>query len=127
MSTIGRGNKGIISDAVKLANARNMYTLSNDLVSVTLGTLIKNIRCSNKGIPLVVFNSLAWERTDIANHVVSLEKQGIKELTLSDAKGNFIPSQIKTLSTYPDGSIARAEVIFEAVVPLPWICHLLSE
>lgn len=122
------GNKGIISDAVKLANARNMYTLSNDLVSGTLGTLIKNIRCNNKGIPLVVFNSLAWERTDIAKHEVSLEKQGIRELTLFDAKGNFIPSQIKTLSTYPDGSIARAEVIFEASVPsMGYATYYLNE
>ena len=111
------GNKGIISDAVKLANARNMYTHSNDLVSGTLGTLIKNIKCSSSGIPLVVFNSLAWERTDIVDHIVPIEKQGIKELTLTDEKGSFIPSQIKTLSIYPDGSIERAEVIFEAPVP----------
>ena len=111
------GHNGIISDAVKLANARNMYTLSNDLVSGTLGTLVQNIKCSERGIPLVVFNSLTWERTDIVDHVVSIEKQGIRELCLTDQKGNFIPSQIKTLSTYPDGSLARVDVIFEAPVP----------
>jgi len=111
------GTNGIISDAVKLANARNMYTLSNDLVSSTLGTLNKQIRCSNRGIPLIVFNSLAWERTDIVDHVVSIEKRGIKELCLMDENGNSVPSQIKTLSTYPDGSVERVEVIFEAPVP----------
>jgi alpha-mannosidase len=111
------GKNGIISDAVKLANARNMYTLSNDLVSSTLGTLIQSIRCSNRGIPLVVFNSLAWERTDIVDQVVSIEKQGIYELCLTDENGNFVPSQIKTLSTHSDGSVARIEVIFEAPVP----------
>jgi len=111
------GNNGIISDAVKLSNARNMYTLSNDLVSGTLGTLIKNIKCSTMGIPLVVFNSLAWERTDIVDHVVSIEKQGINELYLTADNGNFVPSQIKTLATHPDGSIARINVMFEAQVP----------
>jgi len=111
------GKNGIISDAVKLSNARNMYTLSNDLVTGTLGTLIQNIKCSERGIPLVVFNSLAWERTDIVDHVVSIEKQGIRELCLTDQNGNFVSSQIKTLSTYPDGSAARVDVIFEAPVP----------
>ena len=111
------GNKGIISDAVKLANARNMYTHSNDLVSGALGTLTKNIRCSKVGIPLVVFNSLAWERTDFVDHIVSIPKLGISVLSLTDVKGKYIPSQIKTLSTYPDGSIERAEVKFEASVP----------
>ncbi len=111
------GNNGIISDAVKLANARNMYTHSMDLASGTLGTLVKNIRCSKKGIPLVVFNSLAWKRTDFVDHIVSIAKQGISELSLTDEKGSLIPSQIKTLSKYPDGSIERAEVKFEAHVP----------
>ena len=78
---------------------------------------LKNIKCSDKGIPLVVFNSLAWEQTDIVDHIVSIEKQGIRELTLTDEKGSPIASQIKTLATYPDGSMARAEVIFEAPVP----------
>ena len=111
------GNNGIISDAVKLANARNMYRLSNDLVSNTLGTLVQNIRCTNKGIPLVVFNSLAWGRTDIVNQVVLIEKQGIRDLTLTDESGKPVLSQLKTLSTHPDGSVARVEVIFEAAVP----------
>ncbi len=111
------GNNGIISDAVKLSNARNMYSLSNDLVSSTLGSLLQNIRCNNRGIPLVVFNSLAWKRTDIVDQVVSIRKSGINELCLINDKGNSVASQIKTLSTYPDGSIARAEVIFEGAVP----------
>jgi alpha-mannosidase len=111
------GTDGIISDAVKLANARNMYKLSDNLVSSTFGTLIQNIRCKNRGIPLVVFNSLAWGRTDVVDHVVLIEEQGINELNLTDKNGNSVPSQIKTLSTHPDGSIAMVNVIFEALVP----------
>ena len=93
------GNNGIISDAVKLSHARNMYSLSNDLASGTLGTLIKNIKCNTSGIPLIVFNSLAWERTDIVDHVVSIDNQGVNELYLTDYNGNFVLSQIKTLAT----------------------------
>jgi alpha-mannosidase len=111
------GKNGIISDAVKLSNARNMYSYSNDLVYSTLGTLLQHIRCSKRGIPLVVFNSLAWKRTDIVDHVVSIEKPGIAELYLTDENGQPVASQIKTLSTNPDGSISRVEVIFEGSVP----------
>jgi len=120
------GRNSIISDAVKLAHARDTYRLSEDLVSHTLGTFIQHIRCSNRGIPLVVFNSLTWERSDIVDYEVSVEKQGINELCLVDGKGNSVPSQIKTISTYSDGSIARAQVIFEVQVPsLGYVTYFL--
>jgi alpha-mannosidase len=111
------GTDGDISDAVKLARARDTFRLADDLKSSSLGTLAANIRYKDLGTPLVVFNSLAWERTDIVDYVVTLKKVGIIELHLMDGAGNNVPAQIKVQATHPDGSISRAQVTFEATVP----------
>ncbi len=111
------GTDGDISDAVKLARARETYRLADDLRSNTLGTLASNIRYKNIGTPLVVFNSLAWARTDIVDYVVAVKELGIAELHLLDGSGKDVPVQIKVLATHSDGSISRVQVVFEAMVP----------
>jgi alpha-mannosidase len=111
------GTDGDISDAVKLARARETFRLADDLKSNTLGKLVSNIYCKNNGIPLIVFNSLAWQRSDIVDYVVSVKEQGNSEMHLLDGSGKEVPSQIKILETYTDGSISRAQVIFAADVP----------
>ena len=111
------GTNGDISDAVKLARARETYRLADDLKTSTLGMLATNIRFKELGIPLVAFNSLAWERTDIVDYIVTLEEQGIAELHLLSGSGKEVPAQIIVLATHSDGSISRAQVIFEADIP----------
>ena len=111
------GTDGDISDAIKLARARETFRLADDLKTNALGTLASNIHFKDLGIPLVVFNDLAWERTDIIDNIVAVDEQGIKELFLLDKSGKDISSQIKVLATHSDGSISRAQVIFEANVP----------
>ena len=111
------GTDGDISDAVKLARARETHRLADDLQSNTLSELASNIRFKESGIPLVVFNSLAWERKDAVDQIVAVNEQGIKELHLLDGSGKDIPVQIKVLATHKDGSISRVQVIFEANVP----------
>ncbi len=111
------GTDGDISDAVKLARARETFRLADDLRSNTLTTLASRIHCKDLGIPLVVFNSLAWQRSDIVDYVTSVQEKGISELHLLDGSGKDIPAQIKVLDTYPDGSISRAQVLFEGDLP----------
>ncbi len=111
------GHNGIISDAVKLARARDSYRVAHQALSDSLDVLISHIRCRNKGIPLVVFNDLGWPRTDVVDHVVSIDKAGTRALHLVDAKDRERPVQVNVQATHQDGSIARAQVIFEASVP----------
>lgn len=111
------GTDGDISDAVKLARARETFRLADDLVTSTLDKLVSNIRFTKSGIPLVVFNSLTWKRADIVDHIIVLKEQGVRALSLLDNSGKEIPVQIKVLSANSDGSMARAEIIFEAEVP----------
>ncbi|VAX28744.1 hypothetical protein MNBD_IGNAVI01-110, partial [hydrothermal vent metagenome] len=111
------GKDGDISDAIKLARARATFRQSNDIVTSTLDTLVSNIRFRDSGIPLVIFNSLTWKRTDIVDHVIVLKKQGVLNLHLLDSSGKEVPVQIEVQAVNPDGSISRAEIIFEAQAP----------
>jgi hypothetical protein len=70
------GHNGIISDAVKLARARDSHRVADELLSGSLDVLISHIRCRDKGIPLVVFNELSWPRTDVVDYVLSVDKTG---------------------------------------------------
>ena len=67
------GTDGDISDAIKLSRARETFRLADDLVSSTLETLVSQINFQDTGIPLVVFNSLTWRRSDIVDHIIVLK------------------------------------------------------
>ena len=111
------GHNGIISDAVKLARARDGHRLADELLSGSLDVLVSHVRCRDKGIPLVVFNELSWPRTDVVDYVLAIDKAGTRALRLLDAKDQELPVQVNVRATHTDGSIARAEVVFEASVP----------
>jgi alpha-mannosidase len=111
------GHNGIISDAVKLARARDSHRVASEVLSGSLDTLIPHIRCHDKGIPIVVFNQLSWPRTDVVDYVLSVDKTGMRALRLLDAEGQELPVQASVQATHADGSIARAQVVFEASVP----------
>ena len=111
------GTDGDISDAIKLATARQTFRLADNLVATTLDSLVSNIHCQETGIPLVVFNSLAWPRTGVVDHIISLDDPGVRNLHLRDAAGKNVPLQIRVQATHADGSIARAQVVFVAQVP----------
>jgi alpha-mannosidase len=111
------GHNGIISDAVKLARARDSQRVADETLSGSLDALISHIRCRDRGIPLVVFNPLSWPRTDVVDYVLSVAETGTRALRLLDAEGQELPVQVNVQATHADGSIARAQVVFEASVP----------
>jgi alpha-mannosidase len=111
------GHNGIISDAVKLARARDSHRVADELLSGSLDALVSHIRCRDQGIPLVVFNQLSWPRTDVVDYVLSVDKTGTRALRLLDAQGQELPVQVNVQATHADGSIARAQIVFEASVP----------
>ncbi len=111
------GTDGDISDAIKLATARKTFRIADDLKATTLDTFVSRIRCRETGVPLLVFNSLAWSRSDIVDHIITLDKPGVQSLRLHDASGKNVPVQIQAQARHGDGSIARAQVVFVAQVP----------
>lgn len=70
-----------------------------------------------KGIPVMLFNSLSWQRTDPVQVEINLQKAKAAKVRVLDIDGNEVVSQLKNVSRYSDGSIKDAEVVFIASVP----------
>lgn len=66
------------------------------------------------GIPLVVFNSLGWPRTDAAEVEVGFADPGIRSIEVLDPSGRATPVQILEADRYADGGIKRAKICFIA-------------
>ncbi len=66
------------------------------------------------GIPVVLFNSLSWKRTDPVTAKLSLQKGEAQSLKIMSDEGNPIPSQLKSTKYYEDGSLKSADVVFVA-------------
>ncbi len=75
----------------------------------SLRKIAKNINTSSlpQGIPVVVFNPLSWERTDVAS--VSLRRGDCGDYNVYDEKGNKVVSQIVKKSKYSRELIFIAE------------------
>lgn len=68
-------------------------------------------------LALVVFNSLPWDRTDVARVRVSVTEPGVADLHLRDAEGTVVPLQLEAVERYSDGGIKQADLLFIADVP----------
>ncbi|HUJ33464.1 MAG TPA: glycoside hydrolase family 38 C-terminal domain-containing protein [Candidatus Acidoferrum sp.] len=65
---------------------------------------------ASPGVPVIVWNPLAWERTDLVEADVQLPEAAKNEIAVLDAKGNALPMQI--LSS--DAATNSYELLIEA-------------
>ncbi len=86
--------------------AHRRYDWAEDAASRAIDDSLKAISCSidtnGPGIPIVVFNPLSWERTDLAEVVVTLEQSYRGYPRLLDSEGQEVECQIieDTRGTY---------------------------
>ncbi|MFI9272140.1 glycoside hydrolase family 38 C-terminal domain-containing protein [Kitasatospora sp. NPDC052896] len=66
------------------------------------------------GTPLLVFNPMAWRRTDLARATVGFPAPGPAGLALCDPAGHPVPHHTDRLTRHPDGTIASARLSFIA-------------
>jgi alpha-mannosidase len=68
---------------------------ANEVSSQSLETLTAQIDTHvAEGVPVVVFNSLGWQRGGVAEVSVQMAAAGSKGVTLLDPKGRVVPSQV---------------------------------
>lgn len=109
------GKNGNITDQLFLRKYIFARSQGEKILKQTLGNIASKIRVdTSKGIPLVVFNSLSWSRTDVAKTKVTFDKKEASGVTLKDWKNNVLPCQIIQKELYDDGSIRSAEICFIA-------------
>ncbi len=105
------GKNGQITDDLfrrKFEFARSEAKQILEIASRSISSKI--ITDQKKGIPVVVFNSLSWERTDIVDFQVAFNKSEALSVKVKDADGNNIPVQYEVDKQFSDGSIQSAKV-----------------
>ncbi|MGW7006764.1 glycoside hydrolase family 38 N-terminal domain-containing protein [Streptomyces sp. NPDC054933] len=69
---------------------------------------------SGPGTPVLVFNAMAWPRTDAARSTVDFPAPGPVGIALLDSHGRSVPVHVEHLTRHPDGTLASAALAFVA-------------
>ncbi len=88
--------------------------LAESLIHGSLDAITARINTSGKGVPIAVFNTLAWPRTDPAEVDVPFSDAGVQTFALFDAEGNAVPLQFLNVLRNEDGGIRQARIAFLA-------------
>ncbi len=65
-------------------------------------------------LSLVVFNSLSWDRTDIAETTIAITDPGVTQIGLRDEDGTPVPFQFLEAERYGDGGLKQVRLAFIA-------------
>jgi alpha-mannosidase len=113
---------GVMTDHV-YADTLASYAFSHRLANEWIETLREQIAAkidtrgggvSRGGIPIVVFNTLSWPRTDVAEVTVGVADPGIRSFRVEDADGKAVPVQLVEATRRKDGGIETARLVFLA-------------
>jgi len=85
--------------------------IAGEQVETRLRDLTAHIDTQGDGVPLVVFNTLGWPRTDVVAATVSFTDPGIHGVVVIGPEGE-IPSQLTDEIRQEDGSLLQATVTF---------------
>jgi alpha-mannosidase len=99
-------------------NTMDRFKSSLDLagkgLNSSLETIAGRIDTRGEGAPVVVFNPLGWERSDVVECCVAYSEPVNFELAVLDSSGSQVPSDLLSVERNPNGSIARARLLFIA-------------
>jgi alpha-mannosidase len=109
------GKHGDITDHFFLEKYMFAKNEAEKIIGITLHEISSKIKTSpDKGLPVVVFNSLSWKRTDEASVTIGFDRSKAGNLALTDAKGAQIATQLTDARFYDDGSIQSVTLHFMA-------------
>lgn len=88
------GNKGWQTDSIYVDHYERSYKMAQSLMQQSLQVLCKNISAKNtKQIPLVVYNSLNWKRTEPVHANITLPA-GWNGFAIKDNSGKMMPFEL---------------------------------
>ncbi len=114
---------GTMVDKVYLDTVRGYEfskSLADEMVEADIHSIASRIdtRASQAeqagAIPVLVFNSLGWARTDIAEVKVGFSSSDVDSVALTDSAGKEIPNQLVAAERYSTGGIKDTRVDFVA-------------
>lgn len=109
------GRNGLTTDANFLQKLLFAGSESQNVLDVALQHISGRVATSgDKGLPVMVFNSLSWTRSDPVETTVQFPGNNYFSPVLTDASGKVLPAQWSALSYHPNGSVASAQLTFVA-------------
>ena len=108
---------GVMTDGVYEDTLRGYdfsKRLADELIETRLDAVLSQIDTRGDGIPVAVFNTLGWTRTDVAHTDVGFAESGVTRVSVFDPSGNEIPAQIVEAETFRDGGLKRVKLAFVA-------------
>lgn len=112
------GHDGDITDNLFKEKLVKSKELGEKLLNKATTFLAGHIRTNEQlGIPVVLFNSLSWERTDPVTINIQLQQGEAENLKVSTSDKKIIPSQLSNPKYYSDGSVKSTDITFVANVP----------
>jgi alpha-mannosidase len=108
---------GTMVDKVYLETIRG-YEFSQDIgnaqIDAEINAIAGRMDTHVEGIPIVVFNTLGWARTDLAQVEVGSIGPNVHGLRLRDSSGADVPVQFLDTLRYDDGSLKDVKIAFIA-------------
>lgn len=109
------GHDGNITDDLFKENLVKSEVMGDQLLDDATAFIARRIDMKKvEGMPVVLFNSLSWQRTDPVTVKVDLPKGYASNLEVISTDGKTVPSQFEHTERYEDGSIRATELIFVA-------------
>src|SRR5260370_3616392 len=108
---------GVMNDKVYDDTVRSYeYSkrLANELIESRLSGILSKIDTRGEGIAAVVFNTLGWPRTDVAEVDAGFAEGGINGFSVTDPDGLVIPAQLLAAERYQHGGLKRGQFCFVA-------------
>ncbi|WP_198152347.1 glycoside hydrolase family 38 N-terminal domain-containing protein [Draconibacterium sediminis] len=109
------GHDGDITDNLFKEHLVKSQVIGEKLLDDATTFIAQRVKTSEKkGIPVVLFNSLSWERTDPVTVELDFPKGKAKGLKVITNDNKEVPFQLAKVIKYDDGSFNRANIVFVA-------------
>ena len=100
-----------------LAKQKAIRLRAEKLCKSAAGRITATVDHVTEGIPIAVWNTLAWDRIDVVRASMNFQRSEASSISLKDGKGNPVPIQVSNIDRHGDGSLKRFSFDFVAVVP----------
>lgn len=112
------GKNGVMTDNEFQRKYEYAFSEANNIIENQVIALASFVKTKlSKGRPIVVFNTLSYQRELPTEVKVRFEQKYAKNVVLHTAGGEEIPVQLSDINRYDDGSIESAKLHFIADVP----------
>lgn len=111
---------GVMTDIVYEDTLQSYFyseRLADSVVDESLDAWIGQIDTTGEGAPIVVVNTLGFERKEAVEIDLGFAEAGIRSVVVFDPDGRQIPVQLSAAESYEDGSLRRAKAHFIATLP----------